>query len=172
MACAFSPRDSTDILIASSVFDGLISTHESSSIIALTPSSVSIEYDSLLKISGSFLITAWCSEELATIFDRICVNCDANFRHSSTIFLSSVEIVAAHVNLRHDKPGATALAACVSIHIKHLADDVCLTHFRVCNNLTIALLDVFLYCNTGVDACHKLFQAYLKCPCDAQQQCG
>src|SRR5918995_968466 len=95
MACALTRLDSTDILIACSVFDGLISTHESSSIIALTPSSVKIEYEWLLKTSGSFSITALCSEELATIFDRICANCDANFRHSSTVFLSSVDIVAA-----------------------------------------------------------------------------
>src|SRR5215213_116172 len=85
MVCAFSPLDSTDILITCSVFDGLISTHESSSIIALTPSSVNIEYESLLKTSGSFSITVLCSEELATIFDRICTNCDATFRHSSTV---------------------------------------------------------------------------------------
>src|SRR5918996_2973335 len=95
MACAFSPLDSTDILITCSVFDGLISIHESSSIITLTPSSVNIEYEFLLKTSGNFSITALCSEELATILDRICTNCDANFRHSSTVFLSSVEIVAA-----------------------------------------------------------------------------
>src|ERR671911_1465387 len=95
MACAFSALDSTDILIACSVFDGLTNTHESSSITALTPSSVNIEYESLLKISGNFSIIALCSEELAITLDRICTNCDANVRQSSTVFLSSVEIVAA-----------------------------------------------------------------------------